>query len=232
MICIPIAAQTTAAAVERIEQAAALADCVELRIDRIPDADLEQLLRARRCPVIVTNRSRQEGGDFAGTEAERVASLKEAARLGADYVDVEAATNPALKVELRSVLTATKLIVSWHDFSGTPSAEFLRAKLVECMADAPAIVKIVTHADTAADCLRVLELIPRAQQKGQAIAAFCMGSAGRISRIMAPLIDSAITFVSLEPEEASAPGQLTIHELRAINRIIEGGISDGGTHDG
>ena len=234
MICIPIAAQTTAAAVERMERATPLADCVELRIDRIPDADLERLLKARRCPVIVTNRRRGEGGDFAGTEAERVAVLREAARLGADYVDVEAATDPALKAELHSALagSATKLICSWHDFSGTPSAEFLRTKLAECMADAPAIVKIVTHADAAADCLRVLELIPRAQQKGQAIAAFCMGSAGKISRVMAPLIGSAITFVSLEPEEASAPGQLTIHELRAINRIIEGGISDGGTHDG
>ena len=224
MICIPIAAQTTAAAVERMERATPLADCVELRIDRIPDADLEQLLRARRCPVIVTNRSRQEGGNFAGTEAERVASLKEAAHLGADYVDVEAATNPALKAELRSVLAATKLIVSWHDFSGTPSAEFLRAKLAECMADTPAIVKIVTHADAAADCLRVLELIPRAQQKGQAIAAFCMGSAGKISRVMAPLLGSVFSYAPLEPEGASAPGQLTIHQMREIYRIMDGGI--------
>ena len=48
MICIPIAAATTAAAIERMERAAPLADCVELRIDRIPDADLERLLGARR----------------------------------------------------------------------------------------------------------------------------------------------------------------------------------------
>ena len=193
MICIPIAAATTAAAVERMERAAPLADLVELRIDRIPDADLERLLGARRCPVIVTNRSRQEGGGFAGTEAERIAVLKEAARLGADYVDIEAATDPALKAELRSALAgrATKLIVSWHDFSGTPSAEFLQAKLAECMADAPAIVKIVTHAGAAADCLRVLELIPRALQKGQAISRLLHGeapgrSAGSWRRSSAP----------------------------------------------
>ena len=234
MICIPIAAGTTDGAVERMERAAPLADCVELRIDRIPGADLERLLKGRHCPVIVTNRRWQEGGEVAGTEPERIAALIRGARLGADYVDCEEATDPALKAELRSALAggSARLICSWHDFSGTPAAEFLQEKLRACMADAPAIVKIVTHADTAADCLRVLELIPHAQQKGQAIAAFCMGSAGKISRVMAPLIGSAITFVSLEPEEASAPGQLTIHELRAINRIIEGGISDGGTHDG
>jgi 3-dehydroquinate dehydratase type I len=234
VICIPIAAESTAAAIERMERAAALADCVELRIDRIPDADLERLLRARRIPVIVTNRSREEGGDFTGTETERIAILKEAGGLGADYVDVEAATDPSLKAELRAALAggATQLIVSWHDFSGTPPAEFLEAKLAACMADAPAIVKIVTRAGQAADCLRVLELIPRAQQMGQAISAFCMGNAGKISRIMAPLIGSSITFVSLEPEEASAPGQLTIQQMREINRIMEGEISDGGAHDG
>jgi 3-dehydroquinate dehydratase type I len=229
VICIPVAAATTDAAVERMVRAAPLADLVEFRIDRIPDADLERLLRARRIPVIVTNRRREEGGGFTGTEAERVAILMAAARLGADYVDIEAATDPALKEELRSTLAggATKLIVSWHDFSGTPPAEFLQAKLAACMADAPAIVKIVTHADAAADCLRVLELIPRALRKGQAISAFCMGTAGRISRIMAPLLGSAVDYASLDPEDASAPGQLTIRELREINRIMQGGFCDG-----
>ena len=76
------------------------------------------------------------------------------------------------------------------------------------MADDPAIVKIVTHAGDAADCLRVLELIPYARQEGQAIIAFCMGETGKISRIMAPLLGSAISYASLEPEEASAPGQI------------------------
>ncbi len=229
MICIPVAALTTVAAIERMERAAPLADCVELRIDRIPGADLGLLLGAKRTPVIVTNRRREEGGNFAGTEAERIAILKEAVRLGADYVDCEQATDSALKAELLAALggRATKLIVSWHDFSGTPSAGILQAKLRECAADSPAIVKIVTHADAAADCLRVLELIPRALQRGQSITAFCMGTAGKISRIMAPLIGSAVTYASLDRDEASAPGQLTIHELRVINRIMEAGVGNG-----
>ncbi|MHB9097021.1 MAG: type I 3-dehydroquinate dehydratase [Syntrophales bacterium] len=228
MICIPIAAAQTAEAIEKMERAAPLADLVELRIDRMPDADLRRILAARRTPVIVTNRSPQEGGGFAGTEAERVALLTEAVRLGADYVDIEAATDPALKATLIAALAggATRLIVSWHDFSGTPSAEFLAAKLAACMADKPAIVKIVTHAGTAADCLRLLELIPEALRQGQPIAAFCMGKRGKISRIMAPLLGSVISYASLDPEEASAPGQLTIQEMQTINRIMGRGARD------
>ena len=228
MICIPIAAARTTEAIQKMERAAPLADLVELRIDRMPDADLKRLLAARRTPVIVTNRSRQEGGGFAGTEEERVALLTEAVRLGADYVDIEVAADPALKATLIAALAggATRLIVSWHDFSGTPPADFLKAKLAACMADKPAIVKIVTHAGTAADCLRLLELIPESLRRGQAIAAFCMGKRGKISRIMAPLLGSVISYASLEPEEASAPGQLTIQEMQAINRIMERGARD------
>lgn len=225
MICIPIAAATTEAAILRMERAAPLADLAELRIDRIPGAELERLFTARRTPVIVTNRSRQEGGGFTGTEAERVARLTEAVRLGADYVDIEAATDPALKAGLKAAIvgTSAKLIVSWHDFSGTPPPEFLKAKLEECMADDPAIVKIVTHADDASDCLRVLELIPYAQQKRQAIIAFCMGRRGKISRIAAPLLGSIISYASMGSEEASAPGQMTIDQMREIGRLLEEG---------
>jgi len=225
VICIPIAAATTEAAILRMERAALLADLVELRIDRIPDADLERLLTARRTPVIVTNRSRQEGGGFTGSEKERVERLSEAVRLGADYVDIESATDPALKSGLREAIagTSAKLIVSWHDFSGTPSPESLKAKWEECMADGPAIAKIVTRADDVSDCLRVLELIPFARQRGQAIIAFCMGRPGKISRIMAPLLGSVIAYASLEAEEASAPGQLTVHQMREIGRLMEEG---------
>jgi 3-dehydroquinate dehydratase type I len=150
--------------------------------------------------------------------AERIAILREAVRLGADYVDVEAATDSARKAELRTALAGgrTQLISSWHDFSGTPGAGFLRTKLAECMAEAPAIVKIVTYADAAADCLRVLELIPRALAAGQAICAFSMGEAGKISRVAAPLLGSAIEYASLDEEQASAPGQFTIREIREI----------------
>ncbi len=228
MICIPIAAAHTAEAIEKMGRARPFADIVELRIDRIPNVDLRRLIAARRTPVIVANRSRQEGGGFSGTEEERVALLAEAVRLGADYVDIEAATDPGLKATLISTIAGgtTRLIVSWHDFSGTPPADFLNAKLEECMADKPAIVKIVTHAGTTADCLRILALIPEALRREQGIAAFCMGEKGKISRIMAPLLGSAISYASLEPEEASAPGQLTIHELLEIKRIMEGGARD------
>ena len=223
MICIPITAERTGEAIEMMERAMPLADLVEFRIDRMRNPEMERLLGAGRTPVIVTNRRRDEGGGFSGTEEERVAFLVEAARLGADYVDIETETAPVLKEELRQVCarSKTKRIASWHDFSGTPPAAFLKMKLAACMADGPDIVKIVTHAADATDGLRILELIPYARQRGQAVIAFCMGETGRISRIMAPLLGSAISYAPLEPEEASAPGQLTARRMREILSALQ-----------
>ena len=56
MICIPIAATQTEEVIEKMRRASPLADIIELRIDRIPEGDLEKILAARRTPVIVTNR--------------------------------------------------------------------------------------------------------------------------------------------------------------------------------
>jgi 3-dehydroquinate dehydratase type I len=218
MICIPIIAEGTGPAIEMMERATPLADLFEFRIDRMRDLDLEKLLAARRIPAIVTNRCREEGGGFSGTEEERVALLLTAARLGADYVDIETETAPALKEELRRVClrNGTKRISSWHDFSGTPPGTLLQKKLAALMADGPDIVKIVTLAGDAADGFRILELVPHARQEGQAIIAFCMGETGRISRIIAPLLGSAISYAPLELEGASAPGQLTAARMRVI----------------
>jgi 3-dehydroquinate dehydratase type I len=218
MICIPIVAEGTGSAIEMMERALPLADLFEFRIDRIRNLDLERLLGARRVPSIVTNRRREEGGAFSGTEEERVALLLTAARLGADYVDIETETAPALKEELRRAClrSGTRRISSWHDFSGTPTEALLKKKLTALMADDADIVKIVTLAGDATDGFRILELIPHARQKGQAIIAFCMGETGQISRIIAPLLGSAISYAPLELEGASAPGQLTADRMRAI----------------
>lgn len=227
MICIPIVAPTTEAAVAQMERGLPLADVVELRIDQIEDCDLKQLLAIQRKgkPIIVTNRRADERGAFPGTERERVELLKEAVALGADYVDIEVRTEKLLLKELVAQIEKyngrTKRIVSYHDFSATPSEEALRKRFEECVTTKADIVKICTYAHTVEDNLRVLGIIPYARNKGQTIIAFAMGEQGRISRVMAPLVGAAWGYASAEKGAESAPGQLTIEEMRLVSQILE-----------
>ena len=224
MICIPIMARTQSAALMQMERGFPLADILELRIDQINNLNLEELMTGKQCKILVTNRWRDEGGGFSGTERERVELLKEAVALGADYVDVEVRTEEALIEELSANIgnhhARTKWIISHHDFSGTPSVRALRRRLDECRSTGADIIKIVTYANTMEDNLRVLGLIPYARRKGLEIIAFCMGEMGRISRVMAAPLGSYFSYASLEKGAESAPGQLTVEEMKGISRIL------------
>jgi len=223
-ICISIVAKDQRAALIQMEGSFPLADILELRIDQIKNLGLEGLLRRKRGKVLVTNRRKDEGGGFSGTERERVDLLKEAVALGADYVDIEVRTDKPLIKELSAEIGnhhgRARWIVSHHNFSGTPSQRVLRRRLDECNGTGADIVKIVTYANNAEDNLRLLGLIPYARRRGVEIIAFCMGEMGRISRIMAPLLGSCFSYVSLGKGAESAPGQLTVEEIRQVFGIL------------
>lgn len=224
-ICVPIAAGSVDAALRKMKRAFSVADVLELRIDRIGKADLKRLLKQKPERILVTNRRREEGGGFDGSEKNRTALLEKAVSLGAGYVDIEAGTDPALIEDLREAIRRgggkTKLIVSRHDPGGTPGIRTLGKKLDECAGLGADIVKIVTAARTPDDSLRVLSLIARGRERGVDVIAFCMGEAGRMSRVMAPLLGAFLTFASLEKGEESAPGQFTAKEMRKILKGFE-----------
>lgn len=225
-ICVPVMAADAESALAKLERALAVADVVELRLDRIGGPDLPALLRKRKQDILVTHRRWEEGGGFNGSEKERLERLVEAARLGAGFVDIEAATEDSLIAELRAAIAkgggATKLIVSRHDLERTPGERALRTMVDQGLSLGADVVKIVTQARTMEDNLRVLGLIPYAGKKGAAAIAFCMGEKGRVSRLMAPLLGSFLTFASLEEGDASAPGQFTVGEMREFLKKFEG----------
>ena len=224
MICVSVLAEKNNEARRRMERAFAIADAVELRIDRMKAPDLPFLIGARRGKLIVTNRRKEEGGFFEGNERSRVNLLKEAVALGADCVDIEASTAKTLIGELIEAIKVkggiTEAMVSHHDFKGTPSWKALLGRLNSCRVLGADVVKIVTYANAVEDNLHVLRLIPRALGEGQRIVAFCMGSMGRVSRILAPLFGSTLSYASLRKGTETAPGQLTVSEMREVLRII------------
>ena len=186
-----------------------VADIVELRIDYIKDVDLKRLLEKRTKPVIVTNRPVREGGRFNGSEEDRISFLKLAIRLGADFVDIEHNSIQHIRgTVIRAPTGKTKLIVSYHNFRETPSdvTDIYKALSQSC-AD---IVKIVTHANSITDNVRIYRLL---QQSQIPMISFCMGELGIISRILYKRFGSYLTFASLQVGKESAPGQISIHEL-------------------
>ncbi|MFZ5449722.1 MAG: type I 3-dehydroquinate dehydratase [Thermodesulfobacteriota bacterium] len=222
-ICVPVVEPTVNRARGRYQRAARKGLWTEVRLDYLgePAPDLKKLFRTLPGPVIATNRLVAEGGRWQGEETDRRGLLEEALTLGVTCLDVELAADAVWRREMTARRGSTRIILSWHDFSGTPEAARLEAILDEMLATDADIVKMVTMAQKPEDNLHLLSLIPKARAGGKEIIAFCMGPGGKWSRVVAPLLGSYLTFAPFSKSGASAPGQLTVNDLKKVWKIMK-----------
>jgi len=219
MICIPIVGPTQSKSLQDITAAEPLADILELRLDLMSDYDLDPLLAASKKPCIVTNRTKREGGQFSGSEEERIVLLKQAMIAGAEYVDIETSTPKELLKPFLESERKSKIILSYHNFTDTPEEI---EHLYELMCGMPAdILKVVTYARDITDNLALFNLLHRSKKDGKNLIALCMGEKGEISRILSPLLGGFLTFGSLETGKETAPGQITGANLKNIYRVCD-----------
>lgn len=239
MICVPITARTKKEALHSIERSCQFADFIELRMDLINGGRLEEFIPIARnnsdsIKIIVTCRKKEEAAPAGRTvlakstarnSEEKIALLKEAIGLGADFVDIELAEGQAAIKELQAFCAKhggkTKIIISYHNLKETPALTELKKIFHQCAKFKPAIVKMVTTARTIEDNLITLSLISYAKERSQKIISLCMGDKGGISRIAAPLMGSYLSFAAVEKGGHSAPGQFTVGEMKRINELLK-----------
>lgn len=201
-VCVSILAEDAQGALEKAGRAARLgADLVEYRLDamrRVDSTDVERLVRETPRPCVVTFRKKDGEG-----EAERLELLRKAARLGAAYVDIEA----GLEGEFGDADPAG-LIVSFHDFEGTPPDLPEIARRIE---SGPAdVVKVVTTARSVHDTFAHYEILRSARKP---TISFAMGEPGLASRVLCLKFGAPFTFASLEGGEEAAPGQIPLRRM-------------------
>jgi 3-dehydroquinate dehydratase/shikimate dehydrogenase len=208
--------QTTKAAIKAMERAAPWSDMFELRIDYLSAPDLKTILSDPPRPCLVTNRIKSEGGRFQGTEAERLAILRDALALKPAMIDLELAADETSIKELSSKKSAVQVVLSHHDFDSTPELSAL-VDILERMNRLDAdIAKIVTRIQRPDEILRLRVLLNKASEIGQTLAAFGMGPLGRLSRVLTPLWGSALSYCSVHEGKEAAPGQMSGPEMRRV----------------
>ncbi len=209
-------ARDTAGAVKKITRANPVADLLELRLDAMESFRLSDMIQEASKPVIVTYRSRKEGGHRSEDDETRARHLLNAIENKAEYVDLEYNMAPDLRDQILQNRRESKIIASIHVLDSTPSRGELDGILNGMAGTGADIVKIVTRAQQPEDNLRVLDLIPRATEMGLKIIALCMGEKGRISRVASLLFGGYLTFASLDQGDESADGQIPVKEMREI----------------
>jgi 3-dehydroquinate dehydratase/shikimate dehydrogenase len=187
------------------------ADIVELRIDLLESAaDVWLALEDFDLPVIVTCRPTWEGGHSILSDERRLRLLSDIAA-NDDTISVDVEHAAVMRIGAEGL--GERLIVSAHDFQGRP--ERLVNLFQEINNGPGSVTKIVWLARSIRDNIEAFELLLHRQKP---TIALCMGEAGLISRVLAKKFGAFLTFASLQDQSATAPGQVTIHDMKRLYR--------------
>ena len=228
-LTVPISAKDSDQAQEQIKAAvAAGAEMLELRLDYIEALSVEltkklitdyKSTKNKPLPIIVTCRDKKQGGAIDYPIKLRIEVLTAALLAGADFIDFEyenfLTTERQEKIRLAlSRNSRARLILSAHNFETKfpDIGKLYRSISSICPGTIP---KLVYTANNINDCFDAFDLLHRTSSER---IVFCMGRAGIISRIIAKKLGSFVTFACTDKEQATAPGQIHIDELKKLYR--------------
>ena len=222
---------------EQIYEALETCEMAEIRLDRcdITEKQIDELFSAD-VPLVATCRISEVTERTASLQdlpeqskkirAMQIAERKliRAIEAGARYVDVELEAEKQMSKRVRQAAheNGTIFIRSYHDFEGTDSVEALKAIVEKCVYHGADVVKIVTAAQSQEDADKVLCLYDwcrtYSDERISALAdgglvAFCMGEAGKQSRLDCLKAGAPYTYAALNEDETAAPGQWATEDM-------------------
>ncbi len=214
MICTSIQNKTYAEILEIL--ASPQTEMAEIRLDRcqLSPEEIEDLFGNSDTPLVATCRIDEVG------EAAAEKLLRMAIEAGARFADLEIEAPSAISKSFRSLCQkhGTEIIRSYHNFDCTPDDEMLQMALARCFRYGADIAKIAVKCNSPEDAARiealysiVLEDVPSLQGR---LIAFGMGEEGRDSRIECLKRGAPFSYAALSADEATAPGQWTVEEMR------------------
>ena len=207
-----VGSAANAAIKKAVSEGAAL---IEARIDTFRSLDpaalaasLKEIKRSSRLPIILTVRSKKEGGlgDIPGEE--RLFLFNSLMKF-ADYVDIEASSSGIFKSVIKSAKKERKkVIVSYHNFKSTPGDKKLKKIIESALLSGADTVKVATFVNSPGDLGRLARLFSLSDR----LIVIGMGPLGAASRVFFPMIGSLLTYGSTTGK--TAPGQMSIRELK------------------
>lgn len=193
---------------------------LEFRLDYLPDpaagaAAIRELLDTDpEVSILATCRRHQNHGRFNGSIDEQIHILEAAVRFGACAVDVEIESAENASGKLDHLRAESTLILSYHNYEGTPPPEAILKRMMKIPAHA---YKVVTTAKKPNDSQKLLSLakaFPR-----EKLILLAMGEAGFPTRVLSPAWGGIYTYAAPNAAEGTASGQVSARLLRNLYRI-------------
>ena len=223
---------------EQIYEALENCEMAEIRLDRceVTEKQIDELFSVdvplvATCRVAEVAQSTEALKDLP-EQSRKIRAMQIAERkliraieAGARYVDVELEAEKQMSKRVRQAAheNGTIFIRSYHDFEGTDSLEALKAIVEKCVYHGADLVKVVTKANAPEDAEKVLALYDWCRSYSDdriaaladgGLVAFCMGEAGKQSRLDCLKAGAPYTYAALTEDEAAAPGQWATADMK------------------
>jgi 3-dehydroquinate dehydratase/shikimate dehydrogenase len=193
---------------------------LEFRLDYLPRPEdglpvIRDFLREYPdATLLATCRRHQNHGRFNGSIEEQFRVLGEAVKAGARAVDIEIESAETPLSHREFLDGKASVVVSYHNYEGTPAMEPLMRRMLKVPADA---YKIVTTARKPSDNLRVLAL-GKSYPKIPLIL-LAMSETGFPTRVLSTVMGGLYTYAAPATTEGTAAGQVTARTLRHLYKI-------------
>ena len=207
MICISIHQKSRRFALADMLNASRQCDLIEVRLDRFDNApDIGELLAAKPLPVIMSCRRPQDGGDWQGTEEERLALLRQCIVSKVEYVEIEVDVADKIRP-----FPPTKRVISYTNLNETP--ENIVEVYDECRSRQPDVIKLMTLARTPEEAWPLVQILAKSSVPTVVVG---LGKPGVMLAVLGQKIGAPWTYAALERGMEAYPGQTTVHDLETI----------------
>lgn len=192
----------------------------EFRLDHLPAPEqgiavIQKFLASYpECTLLATCRRHQNHGKFNGSIEEQIRILNAAVEAGAKAVDIEIESAESVSARLDTFRSGAYLVLSYHNYEGTPALEPVLRRMMRIPADA---YKIVTTAKKPSDNYRVLALTKSHSRSSLIVLA--MGEAGFATRVLSPAWGGLYTYAAPNASSGTAAGQVSARQLRHLYRV-------------
>ncbi|MBX3444202.1 MAG: type I 3-dehydroquinate dehydratase [Planctomyces sp.] len=213
MICITVTPESRKFGKVDILNAARKGDIIEVCLDRLlREPDIKDLLSVTDKPIIVSCRRREDGGQWDGTEEERLMLLRQAIVAGPAYIELDLAVAGDIKRfgKTQRVISFTRLD------RPEPDLDAVFDEASQAQAD---VVKFTWPTPTIDDAWPLLRAV--SQKKSAPIVGIGLGRAELTFSLLGYKYGSPWIYAALEKGMEAFEGQATVFELEETYALRE-----------
>ncbi len=197
------------ALVDMLNAAMLGADLIEVRLDRFEkDANLAELMTAKKKPILFACKRTEDGGQWQGTEDERTMLLRAAVMAKADYVDIEMDAADGVRP-----FPTYKRVISYTNLAGTPKD--LADIYAAMQAKKPDVIKLTCKADTPEEAWPLVQILNKPPVPTVVVG---LGPSGLMLSLLGRKIGAPWVSAALEKGMEAYPGQATVRDFDEIYR--------------